>query len=137
MRSFNIKRVHIIRIDKGEEVLSTIVRTCEDNGIRAAVLSGLGLLGRAKLAVFNPKTESYETFEVTRPMELASLTGNVSVKEGKPFPHIHVVLGDKEGAVAGHLVEGYVAGTGEVAIIELEGELPRDLKRGGLVLLNV
>ncbi|HDI74171.1 MAG TPA: DNA-binding protein, partial [Candidatus Korarchaeota archaeon] len=54
MRSFNIKRVHIIRIDKGEEVISTIVRACEDNGIRAAVLSGLGLLGRAKLAVFNP-----------------------------------------------------------------------------------
>ncbi len=137
MRSFGVKEIHVIRIDRGEEVVSSIVRACAERGIKAAVLTGLGLLSKAKLAVFNPEKEEYETFDVGTPMELASLTGNVSLKDERPFAHIHVVLGNREGTAAGHLVEGYVGGTCEVAIIELEGELRRDLSRGGLFLLNV
>lgn len=137
MRSFEIKRVHFLRIDRGEEVVSSIVKACDELEIRGAVLSGIGLLSKAKLAVFNPDKEIYETFDVDTPMELASLSGNVSLKDRMPFAHIHVVLGNRERAVAGHLVEGYVGGTCEVAIMEIEGELRRDLERGGLTLLNV
>ncbi len=137
MKSFGVKKVHLIRVDRGEEVVSSVTKACTEAGIRGAILSGLGLLSRAKLAVFNPEREEYETFDVDRPMELASLVGNVSLREGKPFPHIHVVLGNEERSVAGHLVEGYVGGTCEIAIIELEGELRRDLEVGGLFLLNV
>ncbi|MDK2372552.1 MAG: DUF296 domain-containing protein [Candidatus Korarchaeota archaeon] len=137
MKSFGVRKVHVIRVDRGEEVVSSVIKACSEAGIGGAVLSGLGLLSKAKLAVFNPEKEEYETFDVDTPMELASLAGNVSLREGKPFAHIHVVLGNKERTVAGHLVEGYVGGTCEIAIIELEGELKRDLKRGGLFLLNV
>jgi len=137
MRSFAVKRVHILRIDKGEEVVSSIEKACKENGIGAAILSGLGLLSRARIAIFDPEAQRYETFDVGEPMELASLTGNVSIKDGKPFAHIHVVLGSQGKTVAGHLVEGYIGGTGEIAIVELDGELRRDLERGGLVLLNV
>ncbi len=137
MRSFSVKKVHMIRVDRGDEVVSSVIKACNEAGIKGGILSGLGLLSKAKLAVFNPEKEEYETFDVDTPMELASLAGNVSLKEGKPFAHIHVVLGNKERAVAGHLVEGYVGGTCEIAIIELEGELKRDLERGGLFLLNV
>lgn len=137
MRSFNVKKVHILRVDRGEEVVSSIVRACDELGIRSAVLSGLGLLSKTRLAVFNPDEERYETFDINTPMELASLTGNVSLKDGKPFAHIHVVLGSQGRTAAGHLVEGYVGGTCEIAVIEMDGELRRDLERGGLILLNV
>jgi len=137
LRSFDIRKIHLIRVDRGEEVISSVIKACAEAGIKGAVLSGLGLLSKAKLAVFNPEKEEYETFDVNTPMELASLVGNISLKEGEPFAHIHVVLGNEERVVAGHLVEGYVGGTCEIAIIELEGELKRDLRRGGLFLLNV
>ena len=137
MRSFNVKKVHILRIDRGDEVISTIEQVCKDNGIGAAVISGLGFLSKAEIAIFNPEKERYDTFNVNDQMELASLTGNISLKDGKPFAHIHVVLGNRNRIVAGHLVKGYVGGTTEIAIFELEGELLRNIKSGGLTILNV
>lgn len=137
MKSFELKKVHILRVDQGKEVLSEIIRACEANGIRSAILLGLGLLSRSKVAFFDPDKQVYKTMDVDEPSELASLTGNVSIKEGKPFAHVHVVLGSEGKTVAGHLVEGYVAGTAEIMILELEGELIRDVVSGGLVLLNV
>lgn len=137
MKSFDIKRVILLRIDRGEEVISSIVNACEQEEIKAALINGIGLLSRAKLAVFVPEKQAYDSFEVDKPMELASLMGNVSIKDGRPFVHLHVVLGDKEGSVAGHLMEGYIGGTGEIAILELKGELRRDLEKDGLTLLNI
>ncbi len=137
MKSFNIKKVHILRVDRGDEVISAVERACKNNGVKAAVISGLGFLSSAEIAIFNPEKEQYDTFNVNDPMELASLTGNISLKEGEPFAHIHVVLGNKERVVAGHLVKGYVGGTTEIAIFELEGELLRNIRSGGLTILNV
>lgn len=137
MKSFALKDIHVLRVDQDEEVLSEIIRACEEKGIRSAVLLGLGLLYKCKIAFFDPDKQIYRTMEIGEPLELASLIGNVSLKEGKPFAHVHVVLGSENRTVAGHLVEGYVAGTAEIMIFELEGELVRNIISGGLVLLNV
>lgn len=137
MRTFSIKKVYILRIDRGEEVASSIKQVCKDNGIKAAVINGLGFLSSAEIAIFNPEKERYNTFNVDDPMELASLTGNISMKEGEPFVHMHVVLGNRDRVVAGHLVKGYVGGTTEIAIFELKGELLRNIRSGGLAILNV
>ncbi len=137
MKALSIRKVHIMRIDRGEEVISAIEQACRDNGIKAAVISGLGFRSKAKIAIFNPEKEQYDSFDVNNPMELASLNGNISLREGKPFAHVHVVLGSRDNVIAGHLVEGYVGGTTEIAILELEGELLRNIRSGGLTLLNV
>jgi len=137
LRTFGLRNIHVLRVDEGEEVVKEILRACEERGIRSAILVGLGLLSRSKIAFFDPATQSYRTMEIDEPLELASLIGNISLKDGKPFAHIHVVIGDERRTLAGHLVEGYVGGTVEVAIFELEGELLRDIVRGGLTLLNV
>jgi predicted DNA-binding protein with PD1-like motif len=40
-------------------------------------------------------------------MEIVSLYGNVSLKDGRPFAHLHVVLPDEQGnGKGGHLVAG-------------------------------
>jgi len=137
LRSSNIKRIHVLRVDQGKEVLREILRVCEESDIKAAIILGLGLLSRGKIAFFDIETQSYRYMDLEEPMELASLVGNVSLKEGKPFAHVHVVLGNERVALAGHLIEGYVGGTVEITIFELEGELVRDIISGGLVLLNV
>ncbi|MCS7103092.1 MAG: DUF296 domain-containing protein [Candidatus Korarchaeum sp.] len=137
MKTFGLKRIHVLRIDQGREVVGEILRVCEEKGIRSAILIGLGLLSRSKIAFFDPVTQSYRTMEVDEPLELASLNGNISIKENRPFAHIHVVIGDEKRTLAGHLIEGYVGGTVEIAIFDLEGELFRDIVSGGLTLLNV
>jgi predicted DNA-binding protein with PD1-like motif len=56
--------------------------------------------------------------------ELISLTGNLSLKEGKPYIHVHAALGDNQFRVfGGHLFEANVAVTAEVSIIPL-GKMP-------------
>lgn len=137
MKAFELKRIHVLRVDQGKEVISEILHACEEAGIRSAVLTGLGLLSRSKIAFFDPATQSYRVMEIDEPLELASLTGNISLKEGSLFAHVHVVIGDEKRTLAGHLIEGYVGGTVEVAIFDLGGELVRDIVSGGLVLLNV
>jgi hypothetical protein len=52
---------------------------------------------------------------------MVSCVGNVSLSDGKPFVHAHVVLADERGSTkAGHLVEGIVFAA-EVHLRRLEG----------------
>lgn len=137
MKTFDLRRIHVLRVDQGKEVVGEILRACEEKSIKGAILVGLGLLSRSKIAFFDPATQSYRTMEIDEPLELASLIGNISLKDGRLFAHIHVVIGDERRTLAGHLLEGYVGGTVEVAIFDLDGELVRDIVSGGLTLLNV
>jgi predicted DNA-binding protein with PD1-like motif len=61
--------------------------------------------------------------------------GNISLKDGEPFAHIHVSLGGPDGKLyGGHLVEGEVF-VAEVFIQELLGEpLERKPQDNGLSL---
>ncbi|MEM4570530.1 MAG: DUF296 domain-containing protein, partial [Desulfurococcaceae archaeon] len=64
-----------------------------------------------------------------------NLSGNISIKEGEPFVHVHAVVGKRDGSTySGHLVEAKVF-VAEVLIMELAGgaELVRQ-KHGGLWL---
>ena len=53
------------------------------------------------------------------------LTGDIAVKDGKPEPHVHVVLGRRDGSTrGGHLVRAIVRPTLEL-MLELGGALER------------
>jgi hypothetical protein len=56
-------------------------------------------------------------------MEILNLHGNVSVREGKPFVHAHIVLSDARGRVfGGHVLPGTKLFACEIFIDEFEGE---------------
>jgi len=47
--------------------------------------------------------------QMDEPGEILHCTGNISLKEGKPFPHCHVTLGARDGsAYGGHLMAARV-----------------------------
>jgi len=75
----------------------------------------------------HPITNENRTFlSFKKPMEILSLSGNVSMAETEPLVHAHVTLsrveGDEIGVLGGHLLEGCtVFGFSEVFIMELEG----------------
>ena len=53
---------------------------------------------------------------------------NISMRDGKPFVHVHILLSDAEGKVfGGHLMKGTKLFACEVTIDEFEGE---QLERG-------
>ena len=60
--------------------------------------------------------------------ELISFDGNITLKDGKPFLHAHVLLGDHAMNVfGGHLFETTVAVVGEFIIRKVNGNARRTL----------
>jgi predicted DNA-binding protein with PD1-like motif len=60
--------------------------------------------------------------DVDRPLEILSGIGNVSLKEGRPFVHLHLTLGDDTGRRrGGHAMPGCRIFAAEAAILKAEG----------------
>jgi predicted DNA-binding protein with PD1-like motif len=89
---------------------------------------------------YDCEAQKYENFVFEKPMEVLSLVGNVSLKDGQPFIHAHITLSDEKGqSFGGHLMEGTIVFAAEFIIEELEGEnLEREFdKTTGLALWDI
>lgn len=117
---------HIVSLANRSEVVETLTDFCAEKGIAAGVISGIGAVDRLTLRFFNPAIKRYEDLSFEEQMEIANLTGNVSVLDGKTYLHLHVVAGRKDcSALAGHLLSARLSGAGEFIVEDLGGELPR------------
>lgn len=60
-----------------------------------------------------------------------SLTGNLTFKEGEPFPHLHAVLSDRDCVCrGGHFFRGLVSVTVEVYVTPFPVSIVRELDPG-------
>jgi predicted DNA-binding protein with PD1-like motif len=127
-------RIFLLRIPENEEFIKYLSKFAERKDIKMAVVSAIGSLKRAKLGYFNIGWGRYEEFSVEGLHELIIATGNISLKDGKPFPHIHALLGEHDGStIGGHLIEGDVF-VAEVYIEELKGNPMERVPHGNLSL---
>jgi len=118
---FKLGRCFLVRLKHGADVNAEILNIAKDNKIHAATFTLIGALKRAKISYYNQEKKEYKLMELQGPHEIASCTGNISLHEGKPFVHAHVVLADEHGNTkSGHLLEGVVFAA-ELHIQELTG----------------
>jgi len=111
-------------LDHDAEIVASITALAEALGVEAGAVTAIGALQRAEIGYYDQKTHEYKTIEIDHPMEIASLTGNLSIRDGKPFLHAHVTLADSEGNVkGGHLSSGTIFAA-EVYLQELLGRPP-------------
>jgi len=112
----------MFRVPEGVELLRYLNNYAEENGIKMGVVNVIGFLKNVKLGYYDISSGKYIVNELNGYYELASGMGNISLKDGKPFTHLHVVLGDRSArSYAGHLIEGTVQ-IAEVYIQEIIGE---------------
>jgi len=92
-----------------------------------AVFTVVGAVKQARLAYYDQASHEYQKIELEQPLEIANCFGNLSLKGGKPFAHVHVVLADKTGKTyAGHLIRATIFAA-ELHLQELLGKkLERD-----------
>lgn len=106
----------IVKLEDGEDLLEELARL----GVEAGLVLGIGMVREARLGYWNGS--AYEEHRIAEPAELLSLQCNLSLKDGKPFPHCHAVLGRRDGTVlGGHLLGAVVHNVNELYIKRLEG----------------
>jgi len=81
-----------------------------------------------EIGAYDTVAKEYIRKEFSDVLELISLEGNVTLKEGSPFVHAHVVLSDHQmSTLGGHLFETTVAAVGEFFLREFDGDTHREL----------
>ncbi len=120
-RSYAGSRFWVVRIDPGEDVLSSLKDFVRQNEIRSGVvISGYGTFSKVRLHWVEhdrfPTDNRFE--EMEGGMELMSMNGIIADGD----IHIHFTASTPEGAFGGHLEEGCICYVlVEVCIAELEG----------------
>ncbi|WP_333649802.1 PPC domain-containing DNA-binding protein [Lacrimispora sp.] len=123
------KFVHtfVVRLDRGDEILLSLIRLCREEGIRLASVTGLGAVDTVQLGVFDTEKKQYYSREYQGLYEIASLMGSITQKEGDPYLHLHMVIGNPHTGEChgGHLSRGVISATGELIITEIPGTVER------------
>lgn len=127
MQSVQQGRILMGRVPHDADLLQWLTHFVQENHIRLGEISLIGAVKKAVLGYYHQDRQEYEQLVIDRPLEIANGTGNVSLKDGKPFVHLHVTLADDRGtAFGGHVAEGTRVFACEVIIREFTGaELSR------------
>ena len=121
-RNYTIKKTIMGRIDNGKDLLSEINSFLTKHNIKAGKIEGIGAIQKGNLGYYNQENKEYQTIVINSPMEIVSLLGNISLKQGKVFSHCHISLADGHGNVkGGHLMEGCVVFAFEFIITVFDG----------------
>lgn len=116
----------IARFDKGDKVMESLGEIAEKEGIQSGFVSAIGAVNQAELSYYVLEKQAYETVNFEEDFEVLSMNGTLSVVEGSPHQHIHMVLGREDySTIGGHLQDATVSITLEVHITVLDEEVDR------------
>jgi len=122
MDDIKVTRVVMKRLQPGADLLEELNRLVAAEKIELGLVSGIGALKKAAVGIFLQDKKEYRTNSFDEEMEMCALTGNVSLKEGKPFVHAHLSLSDAEGrGFGGHIMPGCEVFVAEVVVVAFEG----------------
>lgn len=117
------KRTVIGQLPYGADLLEGLTQIVQRERIRLGRIQAIGATTHAIIAYYDQTVKAYNSMEFPGGMEILNLGGNVSIRDGQPFVHVHVLLGDPQGMVfGGHVMPGTKIWALEVFIEEYEGE---------------
>ena len=118
----SIARTFKVTFGQGDDLLFGLTEFVAKNHIESAQITGLGGFITATLGWGDPANGwAFKTTAIDQKCELVSLVGNVSVREGKPYVHIHVVVSFPDGSTkGGHLIDAHISPIAEIFIVETE-----------------
>ena len=119
---------YVVRLQRGEEVLACLRELCEKESISLGTVSAIGAVNHVVVGVYRVDEQKYVANTFDGVMELTSLMGNITEKDGEPYLHLHATFGDLTGKViGGHLNEAVVSASCELFVRKVEGHVGRRL----------
>ena len=139
MKAFPLGDGFLLRLDKGDEIITSLTDFAEKEKISFASVSGIGAAGKAVLAIFDTKKKQYIEREFVGDLEIVSMMGNITISDNKPKAHLHCCISSHDYlARAGHLVSATVSVTCEIVLNVFEKRIERKKDEAtGLMLLKL
>jgi predicted DNA-binding protein with PD1-like motif len=139
MKVQRIKDHLVVRIEKGEEIITALKQTTQNYKIKGAFFFGLGVGQDLVLGYYDSHKKTYLKKAFKGEYEFTSLSGNVALSKKEIIVHCHVTISDyRFHAFGGHLLQSTVPATCEIMIFPFKKPLKRKKDRStGLVLLDL
>lgn len=133
-KEFEIEKTYALRLPHDGDLLGELTKFCEEHDIKNGSVYVIGATKNVTVGFYEQDNRQYvditsEEFDTNRHLEIVSATGNISIKDDKPFVHMHIIVADEEGkCFAGHLTPGTKVFAGEAIIQKFKGseDLVRD-----------
>lgn len=107
----------LLILKRGELVVESLTLIAKQEKIENALISGLGAVKNIRCGYYDLADREYHFEEYPELCEVLNLSGNIMLKEGVPFVHLHATFSDtKNHAFGGHVVEMEVGVTLEIAL---------------------
>lgn len=117
MQIRNEENRYFIVLKKGEEIIESVTQALKEHNIQSGTIMGIGAASDALFRYYDVDEKKYFSKEFEGKFEITSMTGNVSLLDGEPWPHIHAVFGDTDySTFGGHLSRATVGVTCEIVI---------------------
>ena len=128
MKHTKTGNTYIIKVERGENVINTLTDFCKAEGIENGYMRGIGAVEWVSCGYYELDIKEYHFTEYDEMVEVVSMTGNVALKEGEPFLHVHALFTNtKNEAFGGHVAEMRVGVVLEVVLEALPTKIEREL----------
>ena len=116
----------ILRLDPGDELISSIKELAQKEGIKTAIVSGIGAANEVEVGCYAVGEKTYHSTIHEGEMEIIGLAGNLSTMNGEVYLHVHTSLAHENGTVyGGHLNKARISATAEIFIQPIDHVLER------------
>jgi predicted DNA-binding protein with PD1-like motif len=132
-------KTYAVVFDKGDEVIAGLQEFAGKNNLGGSHLTAIGGFSDMTLGYFDRERKEYKKIPLDLQVEVLSLVGDITLEEGRPRVHTHVVVGLADGTTrGGHILEAHVWPTLEVIVVESPQHLQRKTDpETGLALISL
>ena len=117
---------YVLSLDNHVSIIEALTKFCAEKGILSGSISGLGAVNTATFRYLNPATMVYVDKTFNEQMELTSIVGNISRKDGSVYLHVHVTASRSDySCIGGHLLDARIFGACELFIEDYGLEVGR------------
>ena len=121
--------------------MQTIVSFCEREELHWGQFQAIGAVENVEIGYYDLESRQYVFREEAGPFEVASMDGNITEIDERPFAHVHAVLSrcdESLETIGGHVRRARVALTLEVALWFVSQPLMRTFdEETGLNLIDL
>lgn len=126
MESKEFNNKIIVRLEKGEEVLSSLTKIVNEYDIQLGSVQAIGATNHVQVGLLDINEKKYYANTIEKDLEITSLVGNITRKNGEVYLHLHINVADIENHVfGGHLNECIISATCEMIIDVIDGKVTR------------